>query len=618
MRSLRSALLALVVAIVACALGAAPALADTVVIDAVDSPAPAFQPPNVTIDAGDTVRLEFDAGDDDAHGHVHPAPTGRSTRRRDPNGAPISQDLRHRRHLHVPVQRPHRHDRVGHGPGAPRQHARQGARLLQDRGLPARLDPAGHRGDPGARHGQRLHGRRDRGRGRSSPTPTSRSTTSSSSSPRPATSSTTPSRRRSSTTSRPAAATSASTPRPTPSTRGPGTARCSAATSATTRPARRPRRSRSRTPTSPPRPAFRTPGARVGRVVQLPAADQPRRQRRRQRLLARATAASTSSPTVDESTYDEDDGNTADDDHPVAWCTDFDGGRAWYTGAGPHAGLVLRAGLPRPHPRRPQDRRAAPSPPTAARRARPPAGRERLRDPHARRRHREPDGARRRQGRPRLLRRAHHRRGQRHQGRTARSLTAGAIPVSSVQENGLLGIALDPNFDDQPQLLRRVHAAAGLLDGDPHRALHAQRRHARPGVRAGHLPDAATSARSAATRPARWPSGLDGSLYMSTRRQHQPVRLGRLQPDRRARRAAASGTPSARRPTRNSYSGKILRIIPLANPTGPGRRHGLHDPHGQPLPRGRGHARTRPCPRSSRWASAIRSGSRSTRSPARC
>jgi cytochrome c len=38
--------------------------------------------------------------------------------------------------------------------------------------------------------------------------------------------------------------------------------------------------------------------------------------------------------TVDESTYDEQDGNTTDDDHPIAWCTDFDGGRAWYTGMG--------------------------------------------------------------------------------------------------------------------------------------------------------------------------------------------------------------------------------------------------------------------------------------------
>ena len=38
--------------------------------------------------------------------------------------------------------------------------------------------------------------------------------------------------------------------------------------------------------------------------------------------------------TVDESTYDEQDGNTIDDDHPIAWCSDFDGGRSWYTGMG--------------------------------------------------------------------------------------------------------------------------------------------------------------------------------------------------------------------------------------------------------------------------------------------
>ena len=38
--------------------------------------------------------------------------------------------------------------------------------------------------------------------------------------------------------------------------------------------------------------------------------------------------------TVDEASYDEQDGNTVDDDHPIAWCSDFDGGRAWYTGMG--------------------------------------------------------------------------------------------------------------------------------------------------------------------------------------------------------------------------------------------------------------------------------------------
>jgi cytochrome c len=38
--------------------------------------------------------------------------------------------------------------------------------------------------------------------------------------------------------------------------------------------------------------------------------------------------------TMDESTYAEDDGNATDDDHPIAWCSDFDGGHVWYTGMG--------------------------------------------------------------------------------------------------------------------------------------------------------------------------------------------------------------------------------------------------------------------------------------------
>jgi PKD repeat protein len=38
--------------------------------------------------------------------------------------------------------------------------------------------------------------------------------------------------------------------------------------------------------------------------------------------------------TVDESTYEEDDGNTTDDDHPISWCQRYDGGRSWYTGMG--------------------------------------------------------------------------------------------------------------------------------------------------------------------------------------------------------------------------------------------------------------------------------------------
>ncbi|MEZ0294463.1 MAG: ThuA domain-containing protein [Solirubrobacteraceae bacterium] len=37
---------------------------------------------------------------------------------------------------------------------------------------------------------------------------------------------------------------------------------------------------------------------------------------------------------LDEATYDEDDGNATDDDHPISWCQRYDGGRSWYTGMG--------------------------------------------------------------------------------------------------------------------------------------------------------------------------------------------------------------------------------------------------------------------------------------------
>src|ERR671914_20936 len=38
--------------------------------------------------------------------------------------------------------------------------------------------------------------------------------------------------------------------------------------------------------------------------------------------------------TVDETTYDEQDDSAGADDHPIAWCSEFDGGKAWYTGMG--------------------------------------------------------------------------------------------------------------------------------------------------------------------------------------------------------------------------------------------------------------------------------------------
>jgi PKD repeat protein/type 1 glutamine amidotransferase len=38
--------------------------------------------------------------------------------------------------------------------------------------------------------------------------------------------------------------------------------------------------------------------------------------------------------TMDESTYNENDGNSTDDDHPIAWCKRYDGGRMFYTALG--------------------------------------------------------------------------------------------------------------------------------------------------------------------------------------------------------------------------------------------------------------------------------------------
>ena len=41
---------------------------------------------------------------------------------------------------------------------------------------------------------------------------------------------------------------------------------------------------------------------------------------------------------LDENTYDEQDGTPAADDHPIAWCSNYDGGRHFYTALG-HEGV---------------------------------------------------------------------------------------------------------------------------------------------------------------------------------------------------------------------------------------------------------------------------------------
>ena len=193
MRTMRSALLTLVAAILACACLASPALARTAIIDAVDSPSSAFQPPNVTIETGDTVRWEFDQASTThtvtSTGANWATPLNES---RGPNGAPIERTFNTAGTynflctLHtgmtgsITVEAPNL-DRV----------------LVFSRTGGFRHDsiPQGIAAIQAARHGQRLHGRRHRGPGPVHRRQPRRRSTSSSSSPPPARSSTTPSRR---------------------------------------------------------------------------------------------------------------------------------------------------------------------------------------------------------------------------------------------------------------------------------------------------------------------------------------------------------------------------------------------------------------------------------------
>ncbi len=62
--------------------------------------------------------------------------------------------------------------------------------------------------------------------------------------------------------------------------------------------------------------------------------------------------------TVDETTYDEQDDSAGADDHPIAWCGEFDGGNVWYTGMGhtEESFGTAPGNIRSAHPRRPPDR----------------------------------------------------------------------------------------------------------------------------------------------------------------------------------------------------------------------------------------------------------------------
>ena len=381
-----------------------------------------------------------------------------------------------------------------------------------------------------------------------SPTRTSRSTTSSCSSPRRATSSTPTSRPPSSATSRPATATPASTPPPTPSTRGRGTARSRRllpqppgrhATATST----------SRTATSPPRPASRPPGrARTSGTTSSP---------RSARSSAATARIADYSPrdsdvhvlaTVDEATYDEDDDNAAADDHPVAWCSNFDGGRVWYTALGhtqasftePDFLGHLLGGIRTAAGDGPADcgepRQATPSEndfemitlddDTRARWSSPWPATAASSTSSA-----SPAGQRDQGGR--------HRPDRRHDPRLER---AGERPA---------GHPAGPELRPEQLGLRRLHAAARQLDRDARLPVHDAGRHAEHRRRSRSSSTGRTSASSAATRPARSRSAWTAASTSSTGDNTNPFDSSASRRPTSGR-AARSGTPSARRPTRTA------------------------------------------------------------------
>ena len=284
--------------------------------------------------------------------------------------------------------------------------------------------------------------------------------------------------------------------------------------------------------------------------------------------------------TLDESTYEEEDGSAEADDHPIAWCSNYDGARHFYTALG-HMGSYwaetayrdhirgaiewaageaagdcgpMREGLPTDasfdkvtlddNTENPMELAVAPDGTVYYIEL---AGRVKMYDP------------------------------------VARSVrTIGTIPVHRGNENGLLGITLDPDFETNKQLYL-------FYSAPPQQGPGGEQHLSRFTLDANGNIDMASeelllefphqriicchSAGSLAFGPG-------GELYISTGDDTTPFETSSFAPlDDDVLRNNVPGDPNhdankaydARRTSGNTNDlrGKILRIVPRDNPTGP-------------------------------------------------
>ncbi len=280
--------------------------------------------------------------------------------------------------------------------------------------------------------------------------------------------------------------------------------------------------------------------------------------------------------TVDESTYAEDDGNSTDDDHPVVWCSNYDGGRAWYTAMGHTQASFSDANFRKQLLGGIQTAAGVGNADCGPMRQAPPSASDfeitALDDDTE-----SPmELAVAKDGRVFYVERIT---GEVNVIKPDGSvLTAGTIPVSSVQENGLLGIALDPDFETNHNL----YVAYTPLPNDS-----TETRIARFTVNGDQLDMASQrvifTMNNQRTECCHSSGSLafdaSGNLYLSTGDNTNPFNSDGFTPiDERAGRAFWDAQRTAA--NTNSYSGKVLRIHPLPNPTGTGDGAGYTIPAG--------------------------------------